>query len=217
MTEEEKILNERTKQFQYEQEERKKKLEILENDIKGKGKKKTFIYKMNKTIGRIIIVWASIGFIIAFGLLFWALGNFLDKLNTFDAVKQIEMKYDLNFKTLSESSEDQILTYKVKPKKWKYRKIEFTIVRVGMEQNLDDFDDKYLKYIVENIKQKDLLEGFNINENYDEYGLLEYDLIYNVQDNEEDANKKIEDLKNYLLEYDKKITRIINLNEKVKR
>ena len=217
MTEEEKELNERTKQFQYEQEERKKKLETLENDIKGKGKKKTFIYKMNKTIGRIIIVWASLGFIIAFSLLFWALGNFIDKLNTFDAVKQIEIKYDLKFKTLSESSEDQILTYKVKPQKWKYRKIEFIIVRVGMVQNLDDFDDRYLKYIVENMKQKEILEGFDINENYNEYTLLEYELIYNSQGDEEEANKKIDDLKNYLLKYDKNITRIINLNEKIKR
>ena len=217
MTEEEKILNERTKQFQYEQEERKKKLEILENDIKGKGKKKTFIYKMNRTIGRIVIVWASIGFIVVFGLLFLALGNFMDKLNTFDAVKQIEMKYDLKFKTLSENVDNKILTYKVKPKKWKYRKIEFTIVRVGMEYNLDDFDDCYLKYIIENMKQKELLEGFEIKENYNEYNLLEYWLIYDVQTNEEEVNEKIKELKNYLLEYDKNIEKIINLDEKIKR
>lgn len=217
MTEEEKELNERMKQFQYEQEERKKKMETLENDIKGKGKKKTFIYRMNRTIGRIIIVWASIGFIVAFGLLFWALGNFIDKLNTFDAVKQIETRYNLKFKVLSETVEDKILTYRVKPKKWKYRKIEFTIVRVGMSQNLDDFDDNYLKYIIDNIKSKELLEGFEIKENYNEYTLLEYELIYNLQGDEEEANKRIDNLKNYLLKYDKNIEKIINLDEKIKR
>ena len=217
MTEEEKELNERMKQFQYEQEERKKQMETLENDIKGKGKKKTFIYKMNKTIGRIIIVWASIGFIVVFGLLFLALGFYMDGLNRFDAVQHIEDKYNMSLKTISRESEDKIITYKVKPQKWKYRKIEFSIVRVGMEQNLDDFDDRYLKYIVENMKQKELLEGFEIKENYNEYSLLEYELIYNSQGNEEEANKKIEDLKNYLLKHDKNIEKIINLDEKIKR
>lgn len=216
MTEEEKELNERMKQFQYEQEERKKQMETLENDIKGKCKKKTFIYKMNKTIGRIIIVWASIGFIVVFGLLFLALGFYMDGLNSFDAVQHIEDKYNMSLKTISREAGDKIITYKVKPQKWKYRKIEFTIVRVGMQQNLDDFDDKYLKYIVENMKQKELLEGFEIKENYNEYSLLEYELIYNSQGNEEEANKKIEDLKNYLLKHDKNIEKIINLNEKIK-
>ena len=217
MTEEEKELNEKMKQFQYEQEERKKKMETLENDVKKKGNKKTFIFKMNRTIGRIVIVWASIGFIVIFGLLFLALANFMNALNSFDAVQHIEAKYNMSLKTISREAGDKIITYKVKPQKWKYRKIEFTIVRVGMEQNLDDFDDRYLKYIIENIKQKELLEGFEIKENYNEYNLLEYELIYNLQGDEEEANKKIEDLKNYLLKHDKNIEKIINLNEKIKK
>ena len=217
MTEEEKILKERTKQFQYEQEERKKKMETLENDVKKKGNKKTFIYRMNRTIGRIVIIWASIGFIVVFGLLFLALSNFMDKLNNFDAVQHIEDKYNMSLKTISREVEDKIITYNVKPQKWKYRKIEFTIVRVGMSQNLDDFDDRYLKYIVENIKQKELLEGFELKENYNEYTLLEYELIYNLQGDEEEANKIIYNLKNYLLKYDKNIEKIINLDEKIKR
>ena len=217
MTEEEKILKERTKQFQYEQEERKKKMETLENDVKKKGNKKSFIFKLNRTIGRIVIVWASIGFIVVFGLLFLALSNFMDKLNNFDAVQHIEDKYNMSLKTISREAEDKTITYNVKPQKWKYRKIKFTIVRVGMSQNLDDFDDRYLKYIVENIKQKELLEGFELKENYNEYTLLEYELIYNLQGDEEEANKRIDNLKNYLLKYDKNIEKIINLDEKIKR
>ena len=217
MTEEEKILKERTKQFQYEQEERKKKMETLENDVKKKGNKKSFIFKLNRTIGRIVIVWASIGFIVVFGLLFSALSNFMDKLNNFDAVQHIEDKYNISLKTISREAGDKIITYKVKPQKWKYRKIEFTIVRVGMSQNLDDFDDRYLKYIVENMKPKELLEGFEVKENYNEYTLLEYELVYNLQSDEEEANKRIDNLKNYLLKYDKNIEKIINLDEKIKR
>lgn len=217
MTEEEKILKERTKQFQYEQEERKKKMETLENDVKKKGNKKSFIFKLNRTIGRIVIVWASIGFIVVFGLLFSALSNFMDKLNNFDAVQHIEDKYNMSLKTISRKAEDKTITYNVKPQKWKYRKIKFTIVRVGMSQNLDDFDDRYLKYIVENMKQKELLEGFEVKENYNEYTLLEYELVYNLQSDEEEANKRIDNLKNYLLKYDKNIEKIINLDEKIKR
>ncbi len=217
MTEEEKELNERMKQFQYEQEERKKKMETLENDVKKKGNKKSFIFKMNRTIGRIVIIWASAGFIVVFGLLFFALSNFMGGLNSFDAVQHIEERYNMNLKTISREAGDKIITYRVKPLKWKYRKIEFIVVRVGRIQNLDDFDDRYLKYIVENMKQKELLKGFEIKENYNEYTLLEYELIYNLQGDEEGANKEIEDLKNYLLKYDKNIEKIINLDEKIKR
>ena len=217
MTEEEKELNERMKQFQYEQEERKKKMETLENDVKKKGNKKSFIFKMNRTIGRIVIIWASAGFIVVFGLLFFALSNFMGGLNSFDAVQHIEERYNMKIKTISREAGDKIITYRVKPLKWKYRKIEFIVVRVGRIQNLDDFDDRYLKYIVENMKQKELLKGFEIKENYNEYTLLEYELIYNLQGDEEGVNKEIEDLKNYLLKYDKNIEKIINLDEKIKR
>ena len=215
MTDEEKELEQKMKQYQYEIEENKKKMETLQNDM-HKGKKKSFIFRINRTIGRIIFVWASIGFIVIGGLLIFALRNYIEGLKTFDAIEVIEDKYDMKLTTISREAENKIITYKVKSKKLKYRKIEFTVIREGRANNYDDFDTRYLKYIIEHIKDKSLLEGFQIYEEYDEYGLLQYRLVYKKKENEslENVNKKIQDLQNYILKYDKKVIKIIkNLNK----
>lgn len=216
MTDDEKELEEKMKQYQYEEEERKKKLEILENDIKGKKNKKSFIFKMNKTIGRVVLIWSSLGFIIVFGLLFFALSRFMGGLNNFDPVKYTENKYNINLKILSRDAEEKVLVYKVKPISWKYRKIECTVVREGMTNTFDDIDDKYLQYVIKKIETPTLLEGFEKREVYDEYGLLDYKLIYkSSNEDNKNVNDKIENIKKHILDYDKNINKIVQLNEKI--
>lgn len=177
MTEDEKELEQKIKQYQYEAEEAKKKLETLQNDMNKKGKKKSFIYKLSHTFGKIIFVWAGIGFAVFGLLLVFALYNYLHQLSRFDIVKQVEDKYNINLKQISREAGDKQIVYKVKPTKWKYRKIQFTIVQDGGNKRIDDFQERYLKYIIENIKEKQLLDGFEIVENYTEHDLLEYKLI----------------------------------------
>ena len=54
MTEEEKELEERMKQYKYQQEENKKRLETLQRDMDKNVKKKSFIYKLSHTFGKIV-------------------------------------------------------------------------------------------------------------------------------------------------------------------
>ncbi len=76
MTEEEKELEQKIKQYQYEEEENKKKLETLSRDMR-KGRKKTLIFRINKTIGSIIIGW-FLFFCTLVGLaLIWSLLNYV--------------------------------------------------------------------------------------------------------------------------------------------
>ena len=213
MTEEEKELEQKIKQYQYEEEETKKRLETLSKDM-HKGRKKTLIFRINKTIGRIIIGWFLI-FCTLLGLaLIGALLNYVEALQNYDPVRIIEDVYDINLKELSREVGYKEIIYKVKPTKWKYNKIEFTIYRKGGMTN-DDFGERYLKYIVDNIDQKELLNGFEIQEEEKETKLLDYKLIYKFEDDESSkiADQKIQDLKNYILKKDKKAGRYINLNE----
>lgn len=212
MTEDEKELEQKIKQYQYEEEENKKRLETLSRDM-HKGRKKTLIFRINKTIGRIIIGWFLI-FCTLLGLaLIRALLNYVEALQNYDPVRIIENVYDMNLKELSREVGDKEIIYKVKPTKWKYNKIEFTIYRKGGITN-DDFGERYLKYIVDNIEQKELLNGFEIQETERETKLLDYKLVYKFEDNESSkiADQKIQDLKNYIFEKDKKAGRYINLN-----
>ena len=213
MTEEEKELEQKIKQYQYEEEETKKRLETLSKDM-HKGRKKTLIFRINKTIGRIIIGWFLI-FCTLLGLaLIGALLNYVEALQNYDPVRIIEDVYDINLKELSREVGYKEIIYKVKPTKWKYNKIEFTIYRKGGMTN-DDFGERYLKYIVDNIDQKELLSGFEIQENEKESKLLDYKLVYKFEDNESSkiADQKIQDLKNYIFKKDKKAGRYIYLNE----
>ena len=213
MTEEEKELEQKIKQYQYEEEETKKRLETLSKDM-HKGRKKTLIFRINKTIGRIIIGWFLI-FCTLLGLaLIGALLNYVEALQNYDPVRIIEDVYDINLKELSREVGYKEIIYKVKPTKWKYNKIEFTIYRKGGMTN-DDFGERYLKYITDNIDQKELLNGFEIQENEKESKLLDYKLVYKFEDNESSkiADQKIQDLKNYIFKKDKKAGRYINLNE----
>ncbi len=213
MTEDEKELEQKIKQYQYEQEENKKRLEILSRDM-HKGKKKTLTFRISKTIGRIIIGWFLI-FCTLLGLaLIVTLLNYVEGLQNFDPVRIIEDVYDMNLKELSRETGNKEIIYKVKPTKWKYNKIEFTIYRAN-HMTQDDFGERYLKYIVDNIDQKELLSGFEVQENEKENKLLDYKLVYKFEDNENSkiADQKIQDLKNYILKKDKKANRYINLNE----
>lgn len=211
MTEDEKELEQKIKQYQYEQEEAEKKLKQLENDM-HKGKKKSFIFKINRTAGKIVFVWAGIGFIILGFLLIHALANLISALNTFDIVKEVESKYNIKLEVISREAGDKSIVYQVKPKKFKYRKIQFTILKEGMEYTDDDFPDKYLKYLTEKIKQKGLLQDFETQEKYDEKGLMEYKIIYSGN-NDADISNKIQELKNNYIKYDKKFEKIINLEK----
>ena len=213
MTEEEKELEQKIKQYQYEEEENKKKLETLSRDM-HKGRKKTLIFRINKTIGSIIIGW-FLFFCTLVGLaLIWSLLNYVQQLQRYDPVRIIEDIYSMNLKELSREVGDKEIIYKVKPTKWKYNKIEFTIYRKGGMTN-DDFGERYLKYIVDNIEQKELLDGFEIQEEEKETKLLDYKLIYKFEDDESSkiADQKIQDLKNYIFKKDKKAGIYINLNE----
>ena len=213
MTEDEKELEQKIKQYQYEEEENKKRLETLSRDM-HKGRKKTLIFRINKTVGRIIIGWFLL-FCTLLGLaLIWSILNYVQQLQNFDPVRIIEDVYDINLKELSREVGYKEIIYKVKPTKWKYNKIEFTIYRKGGMTN-DDFGERYLKYIVDNIDQKELLNGFEIQENEKESKLLDYKLVYKFEDNESSkiADQKIQDLKNYIFKKDKKAGRYININE----
>lgn len=211
MTEDEKELEQKIKQYQYEEEENRKKLETLSNDLNKHNKKKSFIYKANRTVGRIIFVWSGLGFVIVALLLIWALVNLINAFNAFDPVKYVENKYNINLETISRKAENKVLTYKVKPKEWKYRKVEFTIVREGRDHTYDDFDTNCLRYIVQNIEQTKLLDDFEFQENYNEKNLLTYKLLY--KGNSEDSIQKIQDLKRYILNFDKDIDKIIKVDE----
>ena len=203
MTEDEKELEEKMKQYKYEIEENKKKMETLQQDLKNKKGKKSFIFRMNRTIGRIVFIWAGIGFIVLGLLLYIALSNYIGGLQTFDPVIQVEERYNMNLKTISRNVDEGTLYYKVKPKKWKYRKIEFSIVREGRGVTYDDFQERYLKYIIDNIEDKSILNDFEIIENYQQYDILEYKVVYN-NENTELANEKIQNLINYVKEIDTK-------------
>lgn len=215
MTEDEKELEQKIKQYQYENEENRKKLETMNKDLKKKHNKKSFIYRANKTIGGIIFAWSGLGFAIVGFLLIWATVNLINAFNAFDPVKYVENKYNMQLETISREAENKVLTYKVEPKEWKYRKIEFTIIREGREHNYDDFNSRCLKYIIENIKQKELLEGFEVQEYYDERNLLVYNLLYNG--NPDDKPQKIQDLKNYILKFDGDIEHIIKIDEIIQK
>lgn len=202
MTEDEKELEEKIKQYQYEIEENKKKMETLQQDLNKKKGKKSFIFKMNKTLGRIVFVWAGIGFVVVGFLLYMALTNYIRNLQTFDPVIQVEDRYGMNLKTISRNVDEGTLYYKVKPKKWKYRKVEFSIVREGRGATYDDFQERYLKYIIDNMEDKNLLDGFDIVENYQQYDMLEYKVVYTGQDINL-ARQKIDELVAYAKEIDK--------------
>jgi len=207
MTDEEKELQEKMKQYQYELEENQKKMERLEKDM-HKGNKKSFIYKFNKTIGRIVFCLSMTGVVIITGLFIFALTNYFKQLQNFDAVQAIEDRYDMNLKTLSREVGDKKIVYKVKPKKLKYKNIEFTVLRENFG-NWDDFDYQYLKYIIEGIEDKQLLEGFTIEEEYQENGLLKYRLVCYDYEDINQANQKIQNLKDYIYNYDKNAKNII--------
>lgn len=213
MTEDEKELEQKIKQYQFEEQEIKKRLETLSKDM-HKGKKKTLIFRVNKFVGTIIIGWFCL-FCTLLGLaLIWSLLNYVQQLQNYDPVRIVEDVYNMNLKELSREAGNKQIIYKVKPTKWKYNKIEFTIYRSG-GSTFDDFGERYLKYIVENIEEKELLSGFEIQEQEKENQLLEYKLIYRIEKDSqtETANNKIQELKNYILKKDKKANKYIQLNE----
>ena len=205
MTEDEKELEQKIKQYQYEAEEAKKKIEIIHNDMDKKSKKKSFIYKLSHAVGNVVMVWAGLGFVIFGLLLIFAVYNYVHELSKFDIVKQVEMKYELNLQQISREAGDKKIVYNVKPTKWKYRKIEFIILQDGGNIRTDDFQERYLKHIIDKMKDKQLIEGFQIIENYKEYNMLEYKLVYkNAGENENAINQKLENLKAYVKNKDKK-------------
>lgn len=218
MTEDEKELENKIKQYQYEIEENKKRLETLHNDMDKKNKKKSFTYKFNKTIGRTILVWSSIGIVSLLILLILALKFLIDAFNSFDPVKEIEQRYDIDLKTISREAENKILTYKVQPTDWKYRNVEFTIIKVGRGDSYNDYGANCLKYIIENMKKRpksaELVNDFEVQETYNEYNLLEYKLIYKGP--KENAAQRVQDLQNYILNFDKNLFNIIKENETIK-
>ncbi len=210
MNEEEKEFEEKTKQYQYEQMELQKRLRQLEQDH-IKGTKKSFIYKMNKFFGRIGTAYISIWIIGLILAVILALAFVLNGLKAFDPVIEIENKYDINLKQISRTAKNKVLTYKVKPTSGKYKKVGFLIIKKGREQAIDDFDDNCLKYIIENIVDKELLQNFEKEETTTEYGMLEYNLIYTGDD-----EAKLQQLRDYILKYDWNISKIIDLNNKIK-
>ena len=140
-----------------------------------------------------------------------ALAFVLNGLKAFDPVIEIENKYDINLKQISRTAKNKVLTYKVKPTSGKYKKVGFLIIKKGREQAIDDFDDNCLKYIIENIVDKELLQNFEKEETTTEYGMLEYNLIYTGDD-----EAKLQQLRDYILKYDWNISKIIDLNNKIK-
>lgn len=213
MTEDEKELEERIKQYKYELEDNEEKMKTLYNDTHKTKKKKTLILKMNKTLGALGMLWIIIVVLFLVGLLWFAISNYIGALNNYNLVKTIEDRYDIKLQQISREAEKKLIIYKVKPEKLKFRKVEFSIVMEGTNALSTDIDDQFLKYIIENIKEKELLNGFEIIENYDENGLLEYELKYTA--NEENASQAVENLQNYVLKYDKTIDRIMDVKSKI--
>lgn len=213
MTEDEKELEERIKQYKYELEDNEEKMKTLYNDTHKTKKKKTLILKMNKTLGALGMLWIIIVVLFLVGLVWFAISNYIGALNNYNLVKTIEDRYDIKLQQISREAEKKLIIYKVKPEKLKFRKVEFSIVMEGTNALSTDIDDQFLKYIIENIKEKELLNGFEIIENYDENGLLEYELKYTA--NEENASQAVENLQNYVLKYDKTIDRIMDVKSKI--
>lgn len=213
MTEDEKELEERIKQYKYELEDNEEKMKTLYNDTHKTKKKKTLILKMNKTLGALGMLWIIIVVLFLVGLVWFAISNYIGALNNYNLVKTIEDRYDIKLQQISREAEKKLIIYKVRPEKLKFRKVEFSIVMEGTNALSTDIDDQFLKYIIENIKEKELLNGFEIIENYDENGLLEYELKYTA--NEENASQAVENLQNYVLKYDKTIDRIMDVKSKI--
>ena len=211
MTEEEKELEQKLKQYEYEKKEIDKRIEQLYKD--AHTKKKSKIKKVNKTFEKILYIYMAIvvmGTIYAF---IFAVKGYISTLNeAFNYIDVVEEKYDIHVQQLSRYAENKVITYKVKPTKWKYRKISFLIVRLGETKKiLDDFDDRTLKYIIDKIEDKSIISGFEISEKYDENNLLDYSLVYKLSEGEsnESAMQKVQALKNYILSYDKNVTKIV--------
>ena len=182
MTEDEKELEERIKQYKYELEDNEEKMKTLYNDTHKTKKKKTLILKMNKTLGALGMLWIIIVVLFLVGLVWFAISNYIGALNNYNLVKTIEDRYDIKLQQISREAEKKLIIYKVKPEKLKFRKVEFSIVMEGTNALSTDIDDQFLKYIIENIKEKELLNGFEIIENYDENGLLEYYIKYTANE-----------------------------------
>lgn len=219
MTEEEKELLEKMKQHEYRKKELEKKLEKLHNDT-AKGTKKSFIVKLGRTITAIIMGWSGLGFLIVGLLLIFAIKLNIDGLKSFDGVIDIEEKYNIKLKSISREVQEKNIIYKVKLSKWKYRKIKPTVVRNGRICSYDDIEDRCIKYIIENIKDKKMLEGFEILETFEKYDILEYNLIYKIQSKEQkdEAVQKVQELQNYVMNFDKKFNKKIikNIEERIK-
>lgn len=218
MTEEEKELKAKTKQYLYEKQKAEEVVQQLHDDM-HKGKKKSFILKLNRTIGGIIFAWSGFGFILIGLILIVVVANLINQFNSFDAVKNIEEMYNIKLKQISREVQDTTLIYKVKLSKCKYKKLQATIVKEGRKTPYDDIEDRCIKYIIENIDDKELLDGFEIKENYDEYDVLEYNVIYKISsDNKEEALEKVKNLKNYVMNFDKKFNKkvIRNIDTKIK-
>ena len=59
----------------------------------------------------------------------------------------------------------------------------------------DDFGDRYLKYIAENLVRKDIIENFEALEEYEEHDLFRYKLIYKSESQDEEIKKqKVQEL-----------------------
>lgn len=219
MTEEEKELEAKTKQYLYEKQKAEKVLQQLHDDT-HKGKKKSFILKLNRTIGGIIFAWSGLGFILIGIILIAVVANLIRQFNSFDAVKNVEEMYNIDLKQISREVQDTTLIYKVRLSKCKYKKLQATIIKEGRRTPYDDIEDRCIKYIIENIDDKELLNGFEIEENYNEYDILEYNVIYKIlsSDNKEEVLEKVQNLQNYIMNFDKKFNKkvIRNINEKVK-
>ncbi|MCI8272601.1 MAG: hypothetical protein HFJ55_00780 [Clostridia bacterium] len=219
MTDEEKELKEleeKTKQYKYEIEENKKKMETLYNDTHKTKKKKTITLKINRTLGVLMYVYIAVWILFLVGGVAFGITNYFKQLQAYDIVNKIEEIYDVNLKVISREAQPRYIKYKVKPTKLKFREIEFSIVAKGTTSPQTDIGDKYLKHIVERTKskenKKEILEGFKVQESYTEDGLLQYYLTY-----PEDGidTGKIEQLKNHILKYDKSISRIIPIEQRI--
>lgn len=219
MTEEEKELEEKMRQHEYKKQELEKKLERLHNDT-TKGKKKSFIVKLGRIIAAIIMGWSGLGFLIVGLLLIFAIQLNINGLKSFDGVIDIEEKYNIKLKSISREVQEKNIIYKVKISKWKYRKIRPTVVRNGRVGTYDDIEDRCIKYIIENIKDKKMLEGFEILESYEEYDILEYNLVYKIQSEieKDEAIRKVQELQDYVMNFDKKFNSkvIRNIDERIK-
>ena len=89
MTEDEKELEERIKQYKYELEDNEEKMKTLYNDTHKTKKKKTLILKMNKTLGALGMLWIIIVVLFLVGLVWFAISNYIGALNNYNLVKTI--------------------------------------------------------------------------------------------------------------------------------